>query len=173
MSCATPLPFQALGCGTNDGGFIEFYTIPVEDVTTIPAVGAGTQTITTDLTLAVGKFWKRHKFKAQTSSLKSDPEGDDGTGGYKVVYSAQLEKYRDVLLEALRTHKGQDLLVAAVDANGTTVLMGTLLRPMRLTKDSFDSGTKNADRPMFTLEFTSQIAQPTHPPIYTGDLPTS
>lgn len=168
MSCPTLLHFPARACGVNDGGYVTFWTIPVADVTTIPAVGSGTQTISTDLTLAVGKVWKRHYFKAQTANLKSDSVSEDGTGGYDVTFTAILEAYRDEVLEAIRVHKGQELLLIVEDLNGNKKLVGTLDRPVRLSKDAFDSGTKAVDKPTFTLTFMTQIPLRTHPPIYTG-----
>jgi len=174
MSCATITPITRLSCGTNQGGTLDFKTVPIADVDgPIPPVGAGTRTITADINLAVGKFWTQHSITVESGQYKCPREGGPTNGSYKPSLDFIVDKYRDEVLVALASLEGQELLVLFEDANETPILLGDLKRPCYLTKADYDSGAKGADSAAFACAFSQSRNSLAHPPIYTGAAPTS
>lgn len=166
MSCATLTAFTALGCGTNQGGTLTFYTIKLSEVTAIGTPSGSI--ISTDFTLAALAVWKKHQFSGESGGLKTIREGEVDSGSYKSTYECMVAKYRDEVLTAIANLEGQDLLLLVTDANGTVILVGDLNHPVRLTKADFDSGLKGTDKAAFSIAFQTVRNTLHHPYIYTG-----
>lgn len=162
--------FRALikKCGLNDPTPSILYVIPVGDVTTIPAatttVGTVYNTITTDVTLGVGKKWMkvigRRSATKYTDVIKGEIDANQQREQKVTVFYPESDE--EAAYNA-SISVGSDVLVGWVNGNGKKVILGTVDNPCTVTKFDFDS-TKGG----WDIEFMREAGGADVPPFYTG-----
>lgn len=171
MACTPIIDIPEADCGSNAGGNLKLYAVPVSEVTSVPAPGASSMTIGTDITLDIlSGGWREIGHIGETAKWTSTRQGDVNSGSYLHSAMFNASKYDNGKAYALSLLEGQKLLLLVEDANGTVVLLGSLKRPMMLSKNDFDTGQKATDIAQFIVEFKGKYPFLTHPYIYTGTI---
>jgi len=90
MTCIDLTAIDGLGCDSNAPGAVKLYLIKKEKVTAIPGPGAGTHTISTNLTLVALAIWAEWVFTTGTLTLTDDLEGEVDAQSWKTMAVFQV-----------------------------------------------------------------------------------
>lgn len=169
--------FQALAkkCGTNDPVPDLLWTLDHGKMTTIPAAtttpGTIYNTITTDVTLdaglSAGEKWQNIQARRRSMDFILEDKGEQDANQYtEQKLTAFYPESDPEAMYKLGLTKGWTGFVAFTNGNADTILWGTLLNEVELTKATFTASKGGWD-----LEFM-RIAPAAEgsPPFYTGTI---
>lgn len=140
----------------------KLYIANIGDVSAIPAVGAGTRTITTDITMVATKLFYLWEFARTACKHTENSQGNGLVEGNIEVF---LSKDDDAKRAQMADMDGKHFHVLVEDGNGTI----KLCEEAQFTFD-FDSGQNVNDPSGFTGKF-AYSEEPAK--IYTGTIVTS
>jgi hypothetical protein len=151
-------------CKSNAPGIYTLLLAQQSDVLTIPAISAGTVTISTDIVLAGSPAakWARFQFENGTGGLKIAGK----RGGYTADVEIKLLGHGPTEDYAISTLVGRKLVALVEDAEGNIRLLGNKRQACKLEAD-LDTGKKSGDEAGWTGKLTIE-GLPDMPPHYTG-----
>lgn len=144
--------------------------VPVEDVTTIPALAAAASlVINGDIVLGAGKSWKRLYFTDETAKLEMKPVGEYDGKGQESMISVRYPKFSTALIDWIRSVQNTPCLLSFKMANSgkryvlgltqfniaTTALSADI--PVKFEGADVSTGEKRADQngALLSWKFTS------------------
>lgn len=160
MSCTVDLAVVNKVCGPNIPGNIELYVANSADVETVPAPDANTKTISTDITMAVGKFFHKWVFTKKTCQHKEDPAPNGQVIGFVEADFDHDDDAKRYLFEQMSTGEFD---VIVVDGNS----LPKLIRSSEFSR-IYDSGISGQDKNGYKGRFDYEGLAAN---IYTGTIP--
>lgn len=146
------------------------YFIPKADITTWPAIDDATNTIATDFTLAVGKFWIPFYGTQEKGKVDFEPQGEVDNESFlnKASWFHPGQKAEALAFAAQAVQ--DDLVYALIETDGTIRIVGDE-KFKTITKPTGTTGDARSSAKGMTLEISCIGIKPA--PIYTGTLPTA
>lgn len=161
-------------CGAgNAPGLVALYVAKAEDVASIPAPGAGTHTVDTDITMEATKLFYKWEFSPGTGKVTMPLEGEIDNKSFGVVAAFQLAKERDEVLYEFAQNVSTPLIAIAETNNGNFFLIGDLKRPAYFNLADYDGGAKGGDPNMMNCEIKQALNGPQPALLYTGTITLS
>lgn len=146
------------------------YFIPKAQITTWPAIDDATNTIATDFTLEVGKFWIPIYGTQGKGKVDFEPQGEVDNESFlnKASWFHPGQKAEALAFAAQAVQ--DDLVYAFIEIDGTIRIIGDE-KFKTITKPTGTTGDGPASAKGTSLEISCSGVKPA--PIYTGTLPTS
>ena len=136
----------ALGLGN------AIHVIEAGDITSIPAPGAGTHTVTTDVTLDAAKFWYQWRIAEVDAEFSSQSVGVAGSQSFQNTLTVFLPIARDASVYVMNQIINGEFVVAFSDKNGQNRLLGTDSSPAMIPEGGIQE-VNNAERNGITVTF--------------------
>jgi len=155
---------RACGAGNAKGLKGNVYVANKEDITTIPAAGAGTHVVSTNLTMASLKVFFTWAISKIDHDLQIVSEGDQDANSFKTTLTFLIPK-----VSAANTYivglsaTGCEFVVITEDANGNKRIIGDLINGATLKVNE-----KVKDKNGYEVTFEWESALP--PLFYTGTI---
>jgi len=130
----------ALGAITKHCGAVakftpnSLYIAEAADIESIPAPGAGTKTITTDIVMDATKFFFQWVTVQTGAVLSREPVGTKGTQSFKNTVTFYLPVLRSVVLEELDNVLNDQFVLIVPDSEGVLWLCGTAYSPAMVSE---------------------------------------
>lgn len=161
-----------IGCEVNSPGLTDIYYALQDEVSAIPAVDAGTNQVSTDLTMVATKFFKKLEFSDESGIMREGAQGEiDGKSFFQEI-EAFVPKIRDAVHVALKNAINAKMILIVVDDNANQWIIGDLQKPARLQTADGETGAGGTDRN--GIPFVFRVNSISHPPyLYTGTITTS
>lgn len=140
-----------------------------QDLESIPAVGVGTHTVSTDIVFDVGKFFYTWLTTEGGAVMNYASIGQKGSQAFKNTLTIYVPISRDEVLYQVNQVLNDDFIIVPTDTNGVKYLFGTEQNPMRIAEGGIQ-GVKDGENDGTTITFEN--TGPTYK-IYTGATPTS
>ena len=151
-------------CGAATPGLARMYGVDTHDVVSVPIANAD-WTITGDIILKPGKYWKEIPF-AETKAGLTDEIGDAVGGGFAKSIPFTLPKYAADSNKWINDAIGARFLVVVADNNDQMILVGSKIAGMRLQSAKGDTGQKQGDVNGWDVKFQAEGTKPCF--FYTG-----
>ena len=151
-------------CGAATPGLAKMVGIDVDDVVSIPLPNAN-WTITGNVVLKPGKYWKEIPFVEQKAGL-DDEIADAVGGGFQKSIPLKLSKYSPQTNKWINQMIGARIIVVAFDNNDQAIMIGSKTAPVRLQRAKGSSGQKFGDENGWDMTLAAEGVKPCY--FYTG-----
>jgi len=126
--------------------------IEAADVTSVPDPGAGTHTITTDITLDATKFWYQWRIGETDVEYSWTSVGVKGSQSFQNTLTVFLPVSRDLVENTINSMINGDFLIRFRDKQGVARLAGSAYSPVQVAEGGVQ-GVINAERNGTTVTF--------------------
>ncbi len=154
-------------CGAATPGIAKMYAVDTHDVVSVPVANAD-WTITGNIVLKAGKYWKDIPF-AETKAGLTDDIADAVGGGFSKSIPFTLPKYAADSNKWINNAIGARFLVLVADNNDQIALVGSIIAGMRLQKATGNTGQKQGDVNGWDVTFQAEGTKPCY--FYEGAIP--
>lgn len=151
-------------CGAATPGLAKMVGIDVDDVVSIPLPNSD-WTITGNVILKPGKFWKDIPFVEQKAGIEDDIADAVG-GGFQKSIPLKLSKYSPQTNKWVNGMIGARIIVVAFDNNDQAIMIGSKTAPVRLQRAKGTSGQKFGDENGWDMVLAAEGVKPCY--FYTG-----
>jgi hypothetical protein len=167
-TCCDGLQEIAKLCAQRTNGIANgLYLIEACDITSIPAPGSGTHTISTDITLDATKHWYLWKLGDVDNEFNSTAVGTKGAQTFQNVLTIFIPVVREVIDETINAILNGEFVVCFVNKAGQKRLLGTEFAPAMIAQGGVQE-VETAERSGVTITFENMGHTPYY---YTGALP--
>ena len=115
------------------------YIAEAADIESIPAPGAGTKQITTDIVMDATKFFFQWVTVQTGAVLSREPIGTKGTQQWKNTCTFYIPVVRSVVLEEMDNVLNDQFVLIVPDSEGTLWLCGTAYSPAMVAEGGIQS----------------------------------
>jgi hypothetical protein len=153
--CAAVGNIVSEDCGANPGGTVNIWVARRRDVESIPAPTAGGVTITTGISMKVGKYFAKWEFAQDTGNLNHKSVGDPGNKSVSYELNTYVPRGNALIDKEVNNAINGDYIVIVEDGLGQKRIAGSLLRGVIFDHD-YNTGTKGTDKNGTAFKFLGE-----------------
>lgn len=146
-------------CGTNPAGYAKLALFNVSDIETVPAPDALSGIAADPIVMKDGKKGYEIPFTEETGDFEEPLDGDIDAQTVKPMIKFTLAGRVAATVATIQKMIGGRYIAVITFLDGTRVIVGSKVTPLRLKKADFKSGTYGSNtRKGFEFELTSASA---------------